>query len=265
LPEDAQVQYIKDRKEIKKALSYGIYYAEYGTGSSNMNYWLITSSGIAFLVFMALAAWVYFKKQAFDLEKIRFATPLGGWLIVFAFGIVFAPISVLMQITKSGLYNQSAWDYLESFGRFLTFAYKLTFIFESIANMYLLAFSILLIPMFFNRRKIFPKLWIIYKISGFTIIALDTTLSLWLNSNADSNLWWATIAPLSVKLLISGAWIWYMLKSERVKETFVFTYPESAWRSALLKNLNDTFIAKTTTGKEEVQQEEIDITEHERL
>lgn len=45
-------------------------------------------------------------------------------------------------------------------------------------------------------------------------------------------------------LIICIVWTIYFLRSERVKNTFVFSYPSLVWRNALIKDLTDNFISK---------------------
>jgi len=235
-------QYIKDKKEIKNAVSYGIYYGgNNGTTYANINYWLICLTTFTFLLFCGLACILYFRKQPFDLEAIKNAQQIGGWLIVIAIGISIAPISILITMGKSGLYNQTTWDNLDNLSRFATFAYKFAFIFESIANAYLLSFSLLIIFTFFNRRKSLPYFFIAFKISSFIVLLLDIMLAFWVDGGSTGHSYISDITRLVIQGAFATIWILYFLKSERVKATFVFTYPKHLWNMALIQDLSKNF------------------------
>lgn len=236
-------QYIKDQKEIKETIAYGIYFnGGDTTAGSNVNYWLVALTIFSFLLCCVIACILYFKKKPFDLEEIKNAQQIGGWLIFTAIGTVIGPISVLITMIKSGLYNQVNWDKLDSLSRFGTFGYKLAFIFESVANAYLLSFSILLIAAFFNRRKNFPKLFIAYRISSFVILLLDLSLTYWAEEGTKAPYAYITdITRVVLVAIFATIWILYFLKSERVKTTFVFTYPSHLWNTALMQDLAKNF------------------------
>lgn len=235
-------QYIKDKKEIKNAVSYGIYYGgSNGTTYANINYWLISLTSFSFLLFCGLAGIFYFRKQPFDLEAIKNAQQIGGWLIVIAIGISIAPITLLVTLGKSGLYNQTTWDSLDNLSSFATFAYKSALIFESIANAYLLSFSILIIFAFFNRRKSLPYFFIAFKISSFIVLLFDILLAFWADGGAARYNYISDITRLVIQGIFATIWILYFLKSERVKATFVFTYPKHLWNMALIQDLSKNF------------------------
>lgn len=236
-------QYIKDKKEIKNTISYGIYYGGNSgtTDYANINYWLITLTIFSFLLFCGLATVFFFKKQPFNLEDIKNAMPIGGWLIFTAITIAIAPISLLITMGKSGLYNQTYWDNLDNLSRFATFGYKFAFIFESISNAFLLSFSILIIFLFFNRRKSLPYFYIAFKISTFLVLMLDLSLTFWVEDGTRNYSYVSEITRLVLQGIFATVWILYFLKSERVKATFVFTYPKSLWNMALIQDLAKNF------------------------
>jgi transglutaminase-like putative cysteine protease len=236
-------QYILDKKEIKNAVAYGIYYGGNSTTAyAGINYWLITLTTFSFLLFCGLASIFYFKKQPFNLGAIKNAQQIGGWLIVIAIGISIAPISLLITMGKSGLYNQTNWDNLDNFDRFATFGYKFAYIFESIANAILLSFSFLIIFSFFNRRKSLPYYFIAFKISSFIILLLDISLTFWIQGGTTANYnYISDITRLVLQGIFATIWILYFIKSERVKATFVFTYPKSLWITALRQDLSKNF------------------------
>lgn len=139
------------------------------------------------------------------------------------------------------MYNQSTWDNLDNLSRFATFGFKFAFIFESIANAFLLSFSILIIFAFFNRRKSLPYFFIAFKISSFIILLLDLSLTFWVDGGSTGHGYISDITRLIIQGFFATIWILYFLKSERVKATFVFTYPKHLWNMALIQDLSKNF------------------------
>jgi hypothetical protein len=261
-------QYIKDSKEIKNTISYGIYYGgnSQPLAYANINYWLVTLSIFTFLIGCGVACFIYFKKQSFDLETIKSAPQIGGWLVLVAIGAVISPITILISVVKSGLYNQANWDNLENLSRFSAFGYKLTFIFESVFNACLFTFSILIIFLLFERRKILPKSFITFKILAFVVALLDILIILFLSEPGNrSSYYYTTIPPMVGQAVFSCIWILYFLKSERVKSTFVFTYPRSLWITALRQDLSKNFQTNHITNNTPNFEAYNTIKENERL
>jgi len=242
LPESSLNEYIKNRKEMVLSLSYGIYYREYtqNTQSKNINYWLVALTLFAVLLASIATFLVYFRKQNFDLEAIKVVPQIGGWLILVSIGTVISPISILVTILKSGLYNQTNWDNLNNLTRFSAFGYKLAFMFECIGNASLIVFSIFLIFMLFNRRKDFPKAIIFFKVFAFLITLIDVILVSWV-SGESSKTDFSNYGYLIGQGIATIIWVLYLINSTRVKATFVFTYPKSLWRAALRKDAAENF------------------------
>lgn len=68
------------------------------------------------------------------------------------------------------------------------------------------------------------------------------------------------IFSIIFQLTFSTVWIIYFIKSTRVKRTFVFTYPESAWRWELIKgranSINVPFPNRLDNNIEVIKHEE---------
>lgn len=268
-------QYIKDKKEIKNTISYGIYYDGNGLYNGknisiakayfNTNYWLVTLTIFSFLLFMGLTLIIYFKKQSFDLEAIKSAPQIGGWLVLVAIGVAISPITIFISVVKSGLYNQLNWDNLDNLSRFATFGFKFTFIFECVFNACLLASSILIIFLFFERRKIFPKTIIAFKILAFIAASLDILSVVLVSETPDKTFYYTTLPTLLGQAIASCIWILYFLKSERVKATFVFTYPKRVWTMALIQDLSKNFQSNNIPNNTSNFEAQNRIEENERL
>lgn len=92
--------------------------------------------------------------------------------------------------------------------------------FEAIGNIVLLALSLFLAFLFFSKKKQFPKWFIGITLGTLGFIAIDT-LSAPLLTDALSYSEPAHFKDLVQTAIGAAIWIPYMLKSRRVKNTFV--------------------------------------------
>lgn len=263
-------QYIKDRSNIIDQLSYSLYWnGNFEEGaSSELNYWLVTLSIFVFIITGAGCVFIYTRKRPFEVEEIKVAPKIGGWLILVGIGIFISPLTLFYTTINTGLFNQNIWDGLDKFNRFNAFLYRLFFLFECTFNTILIVFSILVIFLFFNRRKIFPRYYIGLRIAVCAVILFDLTGMLIMGNRIGRQLYTqADITTLLRQILTSVIWITYFIKSSRVKSTFVFTYPASTWRMAVIKDINENFRINNLKIEEAIPDklETIDIKENERL
>ncbi|KRT15282.1 hypothetical protein ASU31_14710 [Pedobacter ginsenosidimutans] len=263
-------QYIKDRSNIMDKLSYSLYWGnDYETeNESDLNYWMVTLCVFVFIIMMGVCVFIYTRKRPFDLEEIKDAPKIGGWLIVAGIGIVVLPFTSLFTIIKAETFSQTVWDNLDRYDRFTTFIYQLCLLMEAALNMCMIAFSILVIFLFFNRRKIFTKYYIGLKIAAIIVAILDFAFLFAMGNHIGNQLFTASDATALIrKIIIYSLWIAYFIKSTRVKSTFVFTYPASAWRTAVIKDINENFRINNLKIEEAIPDklERIDIKENERF
>ena len=87
-------------------------------------------------------------------------------------------------------------------------------VYELIINIAFLAALIYLNILFFKKRKEFPRYFIIYLAANFVLILIDYLIIAGVNPSADAS-------DLGRAFIASAIWIPYLLKSRRVKETFV--------------------------------------------
>ncbi|HKS35647.1 MAG TPA: DUF2569 domain-containing protein [Verrucomicrobiae bacterium] len=93
-------------------------------------------------------------------------------------------------------------------------------IFEVLGNSLLLGLNVLTICLFFAKRRIFPRAYIVLVVSNVAFLVIDELVGSRIPFVvAESN-------PSSLREIFRGAaysviWVAYMLKSQRVKATFV--------------------------------------------
>ena len=88
---------------------------------------------------------------------------LGGWLILVGIGLVLAPIVMLTEIVPvyQEMVQDGSWTAIisgEVDNRYPGF--KATLLFEAVVNAMLFAAYLVLIALFFMKKRLFPKLYI---------------------------------------------------------------------------------------------------------
>ena len=131
------------------------------------------------------------------------------------------------------MFKKEVWNGLANFGNWEDLL-KFTFIAEAIIYAFLFVYSIFCLVLFFQRRKSFPKHFIIITIGHLTFLIFDIAIA----SSMNSILGKPFVSPKDLgsvfgSLIYCIIFVWYLLKSERVKQTFVFTYPKSVWQLGL--------------------------------
>jgi len=152
---------------------------------------------------------------------------IGGPLILTAIGMVVNPLLMLYQLFSSWLpaVSGEAWTALTTSGTpFYHPMWAPLIISELVGNVAFLIFSIILAGFFFQKRRVFPKLFIAFLLSHLAFIVIDYLVA---NAVASSIPRLAGQADQGVGVALArsaiyGAiWIAYFLKSKRVKGTFV--------------------------------------------
>jgi len=148
---------------------------------------------------------------------------LGGWLIFVGFGLLISPlrlIEALVLIYKPYING----NLLDQIADPASVAYipnfKILFFAEVLVNIFLIILSLYLIYLFFSKKKNFPKIYIFTTLFVVVYIPIDAYLLHIIAPNVnvlrDNN------TKAFFQALISGVvWIPYMLKSKRVRNTFI--------------------------------------------
>lgn len=148
---------------------------------------------------------------------------LGGWLILIGFGLIIGPIRQIIALSSGykpyldtdlfeRLTTPSSSSYIPNF--------KFLFYGEIIVSVFLILLSIYLLFLFFTKSKKFPKNYIFISLFIILYIPVDAFLVTTIVPNA--NVVDGEMVKSFFQTLISGAiWIPYMMKSERVKNTFI--------------------------------------------
>lgn len=153
-------------------------------------------------------------------------TPYGkirGWLILVAIGLMINPLRLLVLVAKDlwPAFSGETWSLLTTPG---TRAYhplwEPLLVFELVGNIGFVVFSIMALIFFFQKKKIFPKLAIVFLLSNLIFVVVDHLV-------AEAIPFIASQSDLkSLKEIIRVAvgcsiWVPYFLVSKRVKGTFI--------------------------------------------
>ncbi|MBV1914398.1 MAG: DUF2569 domain-containing protein [Pseudomonadales bacterium] len=155
---------------------------------------------------------------------------LRGWLILVGIGLVYSPIRLVSTYYPlfSEVFSDGTWEILTTQG---TEAYHPLWgpllMSELIFNGGMVLLCFYLIYLFFTRHRLFPKVYIFMILISFLILPFDAWMVTFVLPDEPM------FDPETVKELISAAvsvviWVPYMLRSKRVKATFVEPVPDSA-------------------------------------
>jgi transglutaminase-like putative cysteine protease len=247
IPENKIQEYLNDVKKIDEYLSYTVNYGVSSSSTAGLSFYMIFPYLLTLVAAGFLFSRLYFKQSAFDIVQISEAIPIGGWLAVIAIRIVILPISLLINPFSSDLFSTQYWYNLGNITGTNEIAVKAFFIVEIIFCAALFAYSVFCLILFFQKRKELPGHYIKFSILGLIFLIYDTTLTTCIEivSNMDS-IALAKIPGLIWSIITYLFFIGYFLKSERVKQTFVYTYPKFEWKSALDRYFEELSFKKDT-------------------
>lgn len=243
--------YNKDYKKVDENLSY--YFWSKGTSvspPSDLNNYAILGSLLTLIISGLFFMRIYQQTTPFNIEKMAQAKNIGGWLIVLGIYLVLTAIGLLFTPVQLAIFENKLWRQLAE-----TSILKQVFIIlvsiDLVAITALFAYSVLCCCMFFNKRERFPEHFINFCIADIVISVYNFLVFRLANITfkAYGSLS-EQIIYLLVSIVICLAWIWYIKNSARVKETFVFTYPELEWTKAMIQYYNKKLTASANNTGE---------------
>jgi hypothetical protein len=147
---------------------------------------------------------------------------LGGWLILVGFGLCLAPFLRIVTIGQNweGYFSNQVWQIVampqgQSYHPF----YAPLLIFELLGNIFLFGLNLLVLCLFFTKRRAFPNLYITFILCYAAFLILDDlgcALIPSVKSTASGKDHTETIRAMFYAVI----WCLYMVKSRRVKSTF---------------------------------------------
>lgn len=148
---------------------------------------------------------------------------LGGWLILVGGGLIFGLIKLI--VTLIAIYKPLMNDFeLKELSDINSPAYipnfSLLLYAEALVNTFIILLSVYLIYLYFKKKNTFPKYYIF--ITLFVIITIPIDAYLTSIVFPEEDMFDKDTVKSFFQSLFSGAiWIPYMVKSKRVKNTFI--------------------------------------------
>ncbi|HMC86143.1 MAG TPA: DUF2569 family protein [Chitinophagaceae bacterium] len=145
--------------------------------------------------------------------------PLNGWVFFLGVNLIIRIIIQIYFFWTASYFSQSRWIQLGNAGGI---EFQSIFIFELFLSLFSLSGTGALIFWFFGKRDILPNMFIYY--ISFYIIANLILLMIYHRISMPANM--ISIRHNSFiqifRILYAITWFTYLLKSEQVKQTFVY-------------------------------------------
>lgn len=224
--------HLQNLEQIQDKLGYELFYQPSATAGANLvnligkvNWPLLILAGLFLMTAVVVAVKVYLLSGN---SAIELAAPpaapavgIGGWLSLACLGLLLKPVITFSNLCESGrFFLVSDWHALtvpdmESY-------YGLwapTIIFEQLANILLLVFSVLLLVLFFERKRRFPLLMIIFSLLNLAVVGVDYLANALIPATKAHSA--STLGGLTGAAVYTMIWVPYFFFSKRVKTTFL--------------------------------------------
>jgi hypothetical protein len=245
-------KYFDDLSAIVEDLGYTLFFNLAAKEASSFPYSLL----MIFIFALTLGAGgfsAYMVYRKWDIVNEYTDSPprdIGGWLILPLISVTITPFILLYGFWNGNffadylndvLFNRSAANYNPSLGGLI--------VTELILNVLAVVISVLCLVLFYQKRSIFPRVYIFSLLFMFTIHFIDWVALNAMPAFAQSPLLDNTTKDMARIAIACVIWIPYMLGSYRVKETFTNLTVE---RQPALPNNEET---EFEPAKEEINEE----------
>lgn len=256
-------KYIRDTEILREKLSYGLYWGgRLGDGPSDVNNALVLLSILCVIVSGIFFIRIYQQQYEFDIEDIAKALPVRGWLIIVGIDIISSPLSACYQLSESDLFKTSSWLSVAKLSTAAQITAHTIDVLNVLTYSILFAWSLLLVFLFCNRRELFPQQYhrfLYFSIAAILFYKFGEYIKHTLTGEALPAL--KEYIKVIFTIIYATIWINYIKRSQRVADTFVFTYPASMWRFALIKYLNKKINTKPDNNTHQQQVNETTATD----
>jgi hypothetical protein len=139
--------------------------------------------------------------------------PLGfsGWLLLLAIGVCLSPIRTLVEFAQEFDDYGKVWRVPNG---------QIIVLTEVAINLTLLALEVVTMVAMLNRYRVFPKLFTWMWLAAFFLPLVDLMVTASLFPQVAGNLFGADFFKAMLSAIVRGLWVWYVLASVRVKNTF---------------------------------------------
>ena len=231
IPANEVSKYKEDYKEISSSLNLFFTFGDISTPSSqhknfkpegNAN-WIMIWICFFVCVLMTTLFRNLNRKSILSDEYSNDAVPIQGWVILLAITLGIRFLYQGYVFTDQNYFKMNVWNYIGKSGGS---ALQLVLIFEMCLAIFIMAGSISLLYWFFNKRDIFPRMFVRYVVVCLAAQLVLVLLYYNIKSTMDlKSVREDSITQLTRSCIYAFIWISFVLKSERVKQIFV--YPHS--------------------------------------
>jgi hypothetical protein len=152
-------------------------------------------------------------------QRSNAGQPMNNWIVLLGVCLAARIIVQIYFFWEADYFLKSTWTNLELAGGV---KFHSLFIFEMFLSLFALSGTGVLLYWFLGKRDIFPAMFVYY--ACFYLIANFIMLIIFHNTPVPSEM--VTIRPDSliqiIRICVAAAWVVFVLKSERVKQTFVY-------------------------------------------
>jgi hypothetical protein len=232
IPVDAINQYKTDYKQINDVLDFELYSSmtvtdnpfensnrQYPANNINWNTVMISLVNILAMIFLFRNI---NRRSAYVQNPPEPGLQLGGWVIVLGITIGLGVILQFVNFVKDSYYKETIWKTLgEAGGQPLQYV----LIIEMIVNLTWLCGAIALLVWFLKRRDIFPVtfIWYVGILFAGEIILIIAYSAVKYPANY-GNLQTSALTRLFKTCVYAAIWVTYVIRSQRVKNTFLQPY-----------------------------------------
>ena len=228
--------YLKKLDEMQGLLSDTLYRSDKLAGGilAQLNWLMIVIAGFSIAAVSAAAIWFWrATRLAPETVAVGVSPPplmaegpqgLGGWLVLVGIGlcvgVLWRPISI--GYNWEGFFSQPTWQLVAiPGGENYHPLYGPLLIFEVLGNTVVFGLNVLALCLFFSKRRQFPKVFIAYLATNAGFLLIDEIAGNAIPSVAAAAGHDGSRKELFRALFQALLWGTYMLKSRRVKATFV--------------------------------------------
>ena len=232
VPVDYLTSYVDDRNQLAEIGGFYLYWDPTAGSSTSPNghkgiSWVMLALCLLFAGIFSYMAVRFYHRSVFPLQYNPESWTIGGWLVLLGLGIIFSPLTILIDLLQGGFFSNATWEAVvhAQDGQ----VRLLVFIAELACNVFLCVYAILLVLLFFRKRDTFPAACIVFYAAVLSVQVLDYVAVSALNNNYA----WSQDQITNMTRSIIGAAIWipYLLRSERVRKTFVMPHPSAVQRN----------------------------------
>ena len=227
IPAIKSSEFVRDVNEMNKHLTYSLSWnIDLVEQTGKTNWWMLLFGMVVSAVFTYVGIQLYKLSLPVMASDIYYVRPIGGWLVLALIGMCLTPPKILLLIYQNKFLDLGNWQAVSLLETGQRTLYQVVWIFELMANIFLICYAVLIIILFVNRRNTLPKFIIGFYASNLFIQVFDLVFINQLHSITEKDMG-DSGKQLLQSLVFAAIWIPYFIISVRVKKTFVYPYSDT--------------------------------------